>query len=162
MKSLRSLAIGLCALGVVFFALVWIRGLIRKDQISVPIGAGGVILTSHPHHLMILHANLLIPRIPASWKTWDSPIPARMEYLEVRFIHDPKEWCLWLPHWLPMLLLSAAPTWLFVMRRRRRLRQSRGLCTQCGYDLRASSDRCPECGVKIASSRSTIATSIRS
>jgi hypothetical protein len=35
--------------------------------------------------------------------------------------------------------------------RRRRWRASHGCCVQCGYDLRASSERCPECGVVIPS-----------
>lgn len=50
-----------------------------------------------------------------------------------------------IPYWLPAGLFVLWPAIVIpgVLRRRR---ASRGLCPTCGYDLRASPDRCPECG----------------
>ena len=50
------------------------------------------------------------------------------------------------PLWLSTLLFGAAPAaWTYSRLRRRRLDQE-GLCARCGYDLRATPERCPECG----------------
>jgi rubrerythrin len=40
-------------------------------------------------------------------------------------------------------LASAYSLWL---KQRRAARRAKGLCIACGYDLRGSPDRCPECG----------------
>jgi hypothetical protein len=50
------------------------------------------------------------------------------------------------PYWLPLLFLSIPP--LLRLRRWRNERRSArsGLCSACGYDLRATPDKCPECG----------------
>jgi hypothetical protein len=53
------------------------------------------------------------------------------------------------PQWLPIVLTGLPPlAWIFYNRRylRRRWRAMRGQCAECGYDLRATPERCPECG----------------
>jgi hypothetical protein len=77
-----------------------------------------------------LHINpkARIPDNPA-----DPPVPSR------------KVWALYVPAWFLCAIdvLSACPFAAFLLRKR--LRRP-GVCSRCGYDLRATPDRCPECG----------------
>jgi hypothetical protein len=50
-------------------------------------------------------------------------------------------------YWLIILLTGIVPVaWLVRFRRRASWSWRLGLCRACGYDLRATPDRCPECG----------------
>lgn len=57
-----------------------------------------------------------------------------------------------LSYWMPMALLAILPVLSvrrIIMWRRQRWRIRNQCCVSCGYDLRASNDRCPECGTAI-------------
>jgi hypothetical protein len=87
--------------------------------------------------------------------------PVDRRFLGFRYARNDKWWplsqlpqgyptarslAIYVPHWAVVLLTGVLPvTWLVrTLRARRRLRC--GLCPSCGYDLRATPGRCPECG----------------
>jgi hypothetical protein len=51
-----------------------------------------------------------------------------------------------LPHWFLALLFAVLPAVRLRAFLRARRRYAGGLCPACGYDLRATPERCPECG----------------
>jgi hypothetical protein len=56
------------------------------------------------------------------------------------------------PLWIPIAFTAVLPAitiWVSLRRRRSEFRLRNGLCVNCGYDLRSSPERCPECGAVV-------------
>lgn len=54
------------------------------------------------------------------------------------------------PYWAVLAAALPLPLWRLRKWHRRRRRMRTGLCPRCGYDLRATPGRCPECGATAA------------
>ncbi len=52
----------------------------------------------------------------------------------------------WAPHWFLAVVFAICPLRRVYLWRRVRVRSRGGRCLKCGYDMRGSGERCPECG----------------
>jgi hypothetical protein len=55
------------------------------------------------------------------------------------------------PFWFLVIVFSVLPAMAAMRMTRARARRGRQLCVHCGYDLRATPERCPECGTAVKS-----------
>jgi len=67
------------------------------------------------------------------------------------------DWSVGLPCWVLLAATAVLPARRSIqvarsIRRRRQANQPKGICARCGYDLRATPNRCPECGALPATS----------
>jgi hypothetical protein len=86
------------------------------------------------------------------WEQWNNHVIWKRFGFQI--INSRKNWPkgpvavrgLQFPYWFLNLLFATPPILWLINRHRRARRSKSNLCPTCGYDLRATPDRCPECG----------------
>jgi hypothetical protein len=155
---------------------LWIRSHFACDQLKWNTSSGGLVVFPLPTELAICTAHLGHspdpPRFTYQRLTPDdgrTQVQTQLAYLRRApqlLRAQSTEWqragvaytslhraglgihLLRLPYWplIPMTALLPAVRLFSFPNRRRRARAAQGLCPHCGYDLRATPTRCPECG----------------
>jgi hypothetical protein len=151
MKRVASnVTVALCLLAALLSAALWARGLSVRDEIVVHAAGRKWIVSTFPHHLFVLGHTDPGPWRAESYELGMTQYPAAPRYWELRYEADVNGLVrIGIPFWLLVLVATGPPAYS-CLRRFRDLRwRHRGLCRACGYDLRASRDRCPECGMAI-------------
>ncbi|HEV8290478.1 MAG TPA: hypothetical protein VGP94_01080, partial [Tepidisphaeraceae bacterium] len=143
---LCSLSLLLCLTSILF----WYRSHHITSH-SLKIADSINIRKTSPRYWIVTHPNNLTLCRQVG-KNWDHPLK-EFKFLGVRFGglwgQNSMLWNLIIPFWLLTTLTAILPLFeipLLIRAFRKSLRDTHGLCLHCGYDLRASPERCPECG----------------
>lgn len=156
-NALRITLLALCVVMIVF----WIRGYYAHDALWCQARKGGPLIGV----VSVLASTSLIIHERYGWRPgvyWRSTEETgtvqqmihrtsrepNWEFCGFGFAHSYawRTWVLTVPDWLVIVLAGAWPLKWTLHKRRVARRDKSGLCPACGYDLRASPQRCPECG----------------
>ena len=149
--SLSAVSLLLC----VAVSVLWVRSLSRVDIIdytvfdySIGLGSSGtqlkLVVLRSPAGLTASEWELLCTRAGTASGTAFGADEGEINF--GRYLGMASWARFWVPHWSALLALAAV-TWCSI-----RFRGERGIvvsnhsCPNCAYDLRATPDRCPECG----------------
>jgi hypothetical protein len=159
-----ALSLMLCAATIVFWVRSYCGGYARRDRINVQYSADTYEVSSYLGRVRWDSTPTApVVRLVQSGPSGESSTTQ---------IHNPVPGVNWAEHWitqstsgrpsvawierrdgsvdywLPTFVFLVAPLACFArwLWRRRRQGSCIGICPQCGYDMRATPDRCPECG----------------
>jgi len=151
-----NVVLALAVTGLVAVIGLWIAGLGAAPlewKINGP-GYGQLIITSHEGRLVVGLDGVEPDYAPFRW-SWRSRSPGLWA-----LVNDESEFAMataWafgfaVPHWLLALALCIPIAWRWMVwhdHAEDQRRREHGLCRHCGYDVRYSTERCPECGQPI-------------
>jgi hypothetical protein len=161
---LVSLGAGLSLLLLVLVCAMWVRSYWRAD-VAGQVGDSGMFCVGSYRGHLLWAVNMHPQREPEGpeWahdsydlavaeNTWDAirnDASWRVAGFSYSREHQPDMQILVTPSWAVALATAGLPILCVRSRSMRRRRSRMGLCAQCGYDLRASPERCPECGLEV-------------
>jgi hypothetical protein len=139
---------------------LWVQSLFAEDVFlfvaDASYGAKDAVGIGSSSSLMYLYHRVYQLRIATGFQHWVSepgPLlntPSWRAFALALDAGDPS-WAVYVPHWFVALLFALPPGWkLFTILRSRKRGGESNLCIVCGYDLRATPERCPECGSAVA------------
>ena len=144
--SLIGLLISVGLWGVSYFNLSYFSRsiIIRVSQGAISSGRALDILVARVQALRRAHGSDRISRLPDGVVGWHL---GGFEDLSTDWRPSMDSNGVIVPLWVPSVIFALLSYFTgFLPLYRRRKRKKLGLCLKCGYDLRASKDRCPECG----------------
>jgi predicted RNA-binding Zn-ribbon protein involved in translation (DUF1610 family) len=159
---------------LVALIVIWVRSRRHADMLCFFTPAGHLQAVATDRTGLVLFFSD-VPFGQEMGLTADALSSSRDEFSEVRdFVFDPTapshhflgfriatgkmQWS-WkytsmiVPYWALLVVLAIGPLAMFRCLWTRIGRQRRGQCLACGYDLRHSTGRCPECGEEISANR---------
>jgi hypothetical protein len=173
----RRIVITLCAVSLmlcVAISLLWVRTHKEREFYEIVLDGsrywvftkpGQLVFNLSPeagkasHRMLLGHSPYPIKTTDGG--TWAPPIFSRSELSFSFNRFGTKDWqfagarvyqCA-VPIWFFILLFALPPLMVLRGDMRKRRRRAASACLHCGYDLRASSGRCPECGHAIPSTK---------
>jgi len=143
------------ALGAIglFFVILLVRGFWCTDAIAA--GPSPYILVNLRKYLSIqIDKEADVPFPPGKPIVWNiyEPVGAWTEYCLVHLQlgrGDPHYVNAVIPYWIPLGVIGLG-FWAVTTMKKTARRNVGLVCLKCGYDLRATPNRCPECGTQHA------------